>query len=152
VMLSVFLVFFGLLVFTSFMGIIPIQEAELRVVTYNLRTFAFGLRWVFVRVLATIPGPVVFGLMVDDSCILWNGSKCAIYDNKRLSQFLIIGAISLKSIVLLCLYLARRVYMDSISRQLVVVTTPACDDDLTVNSLVSGQQSDLKQAVSTDPL
>jgi hypothetical protein len=30
VMLSVFLVFFGLLVFTSFMGIIPIQEAELR--------------------------------------------------------------------------------------------------------------------------
>ena len=49
------------------------------------RAFGLGMQLTFARIFGSIPGPVVFGAVIDNTCILWqesgedeSGNSCAL--------------------------------------------------------------------------
>lgn len=107
-----FMFVFALYVVLAFLTSIPIQETELRSVAFQLRSLAFGIRWIFIRLLGTIPGPILFALFIDFSCLNWGvnrkGEKeaCLLYNNKKLSSFIVIAGSIIKCQILLFLFFA----------------------------------------------
>ncbi|XP_030829905.1 solute carrier organic anion transporter family member 4A1-like [Strongylocentrotus purpuratus] len=84
-----FLVMFLLLTFGGMVHV-PVWTATIRCVPHSQRTFALGLQSLLYSALGTIPGPVVLGLLIDKSCLLWedscDGSRtCWLYQNSELS-------------------------------------------------------------------
>lgn len=78
-----------------------------RCVHDNQRSFALGIQWIKVRILGTIPAPMIFGTLIDNTCILWQEScddagNCLVYDNHYMSKYvpllLILSSISHQSI------------------------------------------------------
>ncbi|NXR36142.1 SO4C1 protein, partial [Zosterops hypoxanthus] len=94
--LPVFLTFFFFAVVFTFMATTPTTVAILRCVPDKQRSFALGVQLVFLRLLGTIPGPILFGVAIDKSCTLWDINECDIkgacwvYDNERMA-FLLMG-------------------------------------------------------------
>ncbi|KAH8282581.1 hypothetical protein KR054_008553 [Drosophila jambulina] len=85
---------FVLMVFT-FLATMPALSATLRCVQDEQRSFALGLQWIKVRLLGTIPAPLIFGALIDESCILWHescdkeaGGACLFYDNFYISRYM----------------------------------------------------------------
>ncbi|XP_017095879.3 solute carrier organic anion transporter family member 4A1 isoform X1 [Drosophila bipectinata] len=85
---------FILMVFT-FLATMPALSATLRCVQDEQRSFALGLQWIKVRLLGTIPAPLIFGALIDESCILWQekcdedaGGACLFYDNYYISRYM----------------------------------------------------------------
>lgn len=72
----------------------------LRCVDDNIRSFALGIQWIFVRILGTIPAPIIFGKLIDESCILWqqgsckSGGACILYDNKSMGNYMFFLALT----------------------------------------------------------
>lgn len=65
-----------------------------RCVHDDQRSFALGIQWITVRLLGTIPAPMIFGSLIDDTCILWQEScndagACLVYDNNSMSQYML---------------------------------------------------------------
>ncbi|CAG0890478.1 unnamed protein product [Darwinula stevensoni] len=62
----------------------------IRCVPRNQRSLALGIQWVKIRLLGTIPAPVIFGTIMDLSCTLWQKSNddgsCRAYDNFWISR------------------------------------------------------------------
>lgn len=88
-----FLVMFAPFCFFAFAVGVPLISVTLRTVDYAERSFALGIQWILVRVIGTIPAPVLFGWMFDVSCIrrhMDHCSKqegsCTLYHNKRLAE------------------------------------------------------------------
>ncbi|XP_034668642.1 solute carrier organic anion transporter family member 4A1 [Drosophila subobscura] len=85
---------FVLMIFT-FLATMPALSATLRCVQDEQRSFALGLQWIKVRLLGTIPAPLIFGALIDESCILWHescdeqaGGACLVYDNFYISRYM----------------------------------------------------------------
>lgn len=66
-----------------------------RCVRDDQRSFALGIQWIKVRLFGTIPAPMIFGKLIDDTCVLWketcdeDGSgvgACLVYDNYNMSK------------------------------------------------------------------
>ncbi|KAF8356738.1 hypothetical protein PRIPAC_91733 [Pristionchus pacificus] len=78
------LVFFMVLLFfavvATFAAAIPQQQMMLRVVPFDQRTIAIGVNWTFLRLFGFIPGGILFGWIIDKSCLHW-GEKCGIATN-----------------------------------------------------------------------
>nr|DBA23381.1 TPA: hypothetical protein GDO54_014297 [Pyxicephalus adspersus] len=93
--LILFMVFFFLVVVTTFMTATPMTMAILRCVPDKQRSFALGVQWSLIRLLGSIPGPIIFGVVIDSSCILWNLNDCKVkgacwtYNNVGISYKLI---------------------------------------------------------------
>lgn len=87
-------IFFAAIVFT-FMAGTPITVSILRCVNQRQRSLALGIQCTLLRLLGTIPGPIIFGSTIDSTCILWDinecGSKgaCWIYNNVRMAYMLV---------------------------------------------------------------
>ncbi|CAJ0959416.1 unnamed protein product, partial [Mesorhabditis belari] len=107
-----FLVLFAPLSFCTFAVGVPLISVVLRTVDYAERSFALGIQWILVRVIGTIPAPVLFGWMFDVSCIQTSKDECSgesgscmLYVNKLLADlfltFSIIGQ-SLAMVILIC--------------------------------------------------
>ncbi|XP_077154950.1 solute carrier organic anion transporter family member 2B1 [Ranitomeya variabilis] len=63
----------------------------LRSVNAAEKSLAIGIQFMLLRILAWLPGPVMFGSMIDSTCILWGkkcGAKasCQYYNNNLLRQ------------------------------------------------------------------
>ncbi|KAF4518204.1 hypothetical protein B566_EDAN005929 [Ephemera danica] len=96
---------FSTMVFT-FLGTMPALSATLRCVEDNQRSFALGIQWIKVRVVGTIPAPIIFGTLIDESCILWQQpdecssseehGACRLYDNFRMSWYMALLAFGVK--------------------------------------------------------
>lgn len=61
-----------------------------RSVPDNIRSYAFGLQFVFQRTLGFIPGPIIYGWLFDTRCLVWAEScgrrgNCQFYDVHSLS-------------------------------------------------------------------
>jgi hypothetical protein len=69
-----------------------------------------------VRLLGSIPGPFIFGFLIDLSCILWQktcdneSGACLIYDNKQMSRNLLLFGISFKVLSFIFLFFAWFLY------------------------------------------
>ncbi|NWV13457.1 SO4C1 protein, partial [Ptilonorhynchus violaceus] len=93
-LLPLFLTFFFFAVVFTFMAVTPTTVAILRCVPDKQRSFALGVQSVFLRLLGTIPGPILFGVAIDHSCTLWDINECKIkgacwvYDNERMAYLL----------------------------------------------------------------
>ncbi|KAM4808250.1 solute carrier organic anion transporter family member 4C1 [Rhinophrynus dorsalis] len=114
--LIMFMVFFFFVVVTTFMTATPITMAILRCVPDKQRSFALGVQWSFIRLLGSIPGPIVFGVLIDGTCILWNMSECGekgacwTYNNSRMSFTLIAISAASKIITIAFLFVAYCIY------------------------------------------
>lgn len=85
----------------TFLATMPALSATLRCVHEDQRSFALGIQWIIVRILGTIPAPMIFGTLIDDSCILWQPScdetgACLVYDNYSMSRYMLALALAAK--------------------------------------------------------
>ncbi|XP_058680168.1 solute carrier organic anion transporter family member 4C1-like [Ammospiza nelsoni] len=93
-LLPLFLIFFFFTVVFTFMATTPTTVAILRCVPDKQRSFALGVKLLFLRILGSIPGPVLFGAAIDNSCTLWDIDECEtkgacwVYDNERMAYLL----------------------------------------------------------------
>lgn len=75
-----------------------------RCVNQRQRSLALGIQCTLLRLLGTIPGPIIFGSTIDSTCILWDindcGSKgaCWIYNNVRMAYMLVAISVTCKII------------------------------------------------------
>ncbi|XP_033727222.1 solute carrier organic anion transporter family member 4A1-like [Pecten maximus] len=93
-LLPVFMPIFGLLMLLTFTSSMPALAATLRCVPPDERSFALGIQWIIARCLGSIPGPILFGKLIDMSCVLWQrdcgqDGSCFFYDNKNMSNNLL---------------------------------------------------------------
>eukprot|EP00794_Sanderia_malayensis_P014073 gene14073-15540_t len=66
--------FFGACALNSFLSLMianPMSMVTLRCVPFGLRSFAVGIQWITVRVLGSIPGPILIGYLIDKNCLFW---------------------------------------------------------------------------------
>ena len=86
-----FIVLFFCNMFMTFLCTMPALSATLRVVRDDQTSFALGIQWIKVRILGTIPAPIIFGALIDKTCILWHDTcegrgACLVYDNYYMSR------------------------------------------------------------------
>ncbi|KAI5632854.1 organic anion transporter polypeptide (OATP) family domain-containing protein [Phthorimaea operculella] len=102
---------FGVMLFT-FIATMPALSATLRCVREDQRSFALGIQWIKVRLLGTIPAPLIFGFLIDLSCTLWEKScdnstgACLLYDNINMSRYMLALALVGKLCSVLFFFLA----------------------------------------------
>ncbi|XP_053264141.1 solute carrier organic anion transporter family member 4C1 [Podarcis raffonei] len=93
--LALFLGFFFFTIVFTFMAVTPTTVAILRCVPERHRSFAMGVHMLFLRILGSIPGPILFGVSIDSTCTLWDIDKCGrkgscwTYNNHRMAYMLV---------------------------------------------------------------
>ncbi|XP_072028946.1 solute carrier organic anion transporter family member 4C1-like isoform X1 [Amphiura filiformis] len=89
--LPLFLVTFVIVMIFHFMSGVPGISCLLRSVPESQRSLALGVQWLILRLLGTIPGPIVYGATLDTSCLLWQETcdgdqgSCFLYNAKTIS-------------------------------------------------------------------
>uniref|UniRef100_A0A2K6G5S0 Solute carrier organic anion transporter family member n=1 Tax=Propithecus coquereli TaxID=379532 RepID=A0A2K6G5S0_PROCO len=84
---KMFLYFLIISVITSYtlsLGGIPGYILLLRCIKPQLKSFALGIYTLAIRVLAGIPAPVYFGVLIDTSCLKWGFKRCGSRGSCRL--------------------------------------------------------------------
>nr|KAF7420289.1 hypothetical protein H0235_010586 [Vespula pensylvanica] len=107
--------------FVTFLCTMPALSSTLRVVRDDQRSFALGIQWIKVRILGTIPAPMVFGALIDETCILWQENcdgrgACLVYDNYYMSSYMLALAFIGKAASLLFFFLAWWSYIPPVSK------------------------------------
>ncbi|CAH1775346.1 unnamed protein product [Owenia fusiformis] len=114
-LLAVFLPIFFIVVTLTFM-VSPIgMSASLRVIPDAQRSYSVGIKWVIMRFLGTVPGPILFGAIFDIACRQWQEKcdergSCWIYDNNSLSLNLLLLGLVIKIISAIFFFVAYLLY------------------------------------------
>ena len=65
----------------------PVLMVVLRSVEEEEKAFALGIQFVIFRIFGYIPSPILFGNVIDSTCLLWKetcegeeGGRCLLYD------------------------------------------------------------------------
>lgn len=98
--------------------IVPTSSPSLyttRCVAEDQRTFALGLQSSILRLVGFVPGPILFGTIVDSSCLFWQHEcgqrgNCWLYDRSTLSTRAILLATGTMSCYILFIILCWFVY------------------------------------------
>ncbi|CAH1238164.1 SLCO4C1 [Branchiostoma lanceolatum] len=102
---------------------VPAAAVTLRCVPEHQASFAFGLQWMFIRLLGSVPGPILMGAAIDRTCLLWQGDvtsdgtcdvsdrgACWVYENSTMSLYFFIIVLVLKIFSTTCMGLALWLY------------------------------------------
>ncbi|KAL7741793.1 hypothetical protein ACLKA6_000398 [Drosophila palustris] len=88
----------------------PLLMIVLRSVSEEERSFALGMQFVIFRLFGYIPAPIVFGNLIDSTCILWKsscgekGGRCLIYDIEKF-RYKYVGLCAVVKLVALCIFI-----------------------------------------------
>lgn len=89
----------------------PLLMIVLRSVSEEERSFALGMQFVIFRLFGYIPAPIVFGNLIDSSCLLWKsscgettGGRCLIYDIEKF-RYKYVGLCASIKIVALAIFM-----------------------------------------------
>ncbi|KAL5014579.1 hypothetical protein ScPMuIL_008849 [Solemya velum] len=98
----------------------PALSVILRCIPDSQRTYALGIKWAIVRLLGTIPGPILFGAVFDNVCIVWGENcggtaSCWIYDNFGLSLSIFLMTVVAKLFSAVMFILALKFYVPPLS-------------------------------------
>ncbi|EDO33859.1 predicted protein, partial [Nematostella vectensis] len=109
--LVVYLVCLFIVLFLTFLPEIPTTTVLLRCVNDHHKSLALGLQWLIIGIVGRIPGPVLFGYLIDDACLLWQQDcgqrgSCVGYSNTHLSRLSVISALTIKVLSAVCFSLA----------------------------------------------
>ncbi|XP_070533600.1 solute carrier organic anion transporter family member 4C1-like [Ptychodera flava] len=89
--------FFSMLV--GFMVLAPLAVLGMRTVPDSQRSYALGVASLLYRLLGGVPGPIIFGAIIDSSCLVWQETcgttgSCWIYDNREFGvKWFIVGVV-----------------------------------------------------------
>ncbi|XP_060066849.1 solute carrier organic anion transporter family member 4A1-like [Ylistrum balloti] len=113
--LPVFMVILLGIVLLTFFSSMPFLTASLRCVPPDERSFALGIQLCVTKCLGFIPGPILFGWLIDLSCLIWNtkcGEKgsCFFYDNKKMSNNLLAIVLVAKAVTTILTVIAYLCY------------------------------------------
>uniref|UniRef100_A0A8C6HJ09 Solute carrier organic anion transporter family member n=1 Tax=Mus spicilegus TaxID=10103 RepID=A0A8C6HJ09_MUSSI len=141
--LPIFLGIFFITVIFTFMAGTPITVSILRCVNHRHRSLALGVQFMLLRLLGTIPGPIIFGVIIDSTCVLWDVNECGIkgacwiYDNIKMAHMLVAISVTCKVITIFFNGLAIVLYKPpppgtevSFQSQNVIVSTISVEEDL----------------------
>ncbi|KAM6164370.1 LOW QUALITY PROTEIN: solute carrier organic anion transporter family member 4A1 [Rhynchocyon petersi] len=108
------LLFVFVIITFTLLSSIPALTATLRCVYDWQRSLALGIQWLVVRTLGAIPGPIVFGWVIDKACLLWQDQcgvqgSCFVYHNSTMSWYILITGLLYK--VLGVLFFAAACYL-----------------------------------------
>lgn len=132
------------IIFFTFLASMPSLSATLRCVQEEQRSFALGIQWIKVRLLGTIPSPMLFGYLIDASCILWQEScdgsgSCLVYNNKYMSLYMMTIALIGKACSILFFFGAWWFYIPPKTPE---TESNLCDNKVDLsNGFVSGDHS-----------
>jgi len=107
--------FIFIIIFLHLLTSVPQMQVTIRIVPFSQRSFAVGLKWFVVRVLGTIPGPIIYGYLLDAACRIKtescsSASSCKLYRNKDITKNLMIFTVTLKFVGLIFACLLYFVY------------------------------------------
>ena len=112
-----FLLIMCLLILLATVSEVPAVSAALRCVPDEQRSVAVALKWLFARCLGYIPGPVIYGAVIDKACLFWKEScdddetgACYYYDNANLSNFFLGLSLGCKGVAIILYALSLVLY------------------------------------------
>ncbi|XP_014252609.1 solute carrier organic anion transporter family member 5A1 isoform X2 [Cimex lectularius] len=120
----------------------PLLMIVLRSVNAEERSFALGMQFVIFRLFGYIPAPILFGNLIDSTCLLWKstcgekGGRCLLYDIEQF-RYKYVGLCAGIKLLALSLFLVdwwlvrRRTHLDE-SQPVITVT-----DLVTSGSIIS---------------
>ncbi|KAH3747199.1 solute carrier organic anion transporter family member 4A1-like isoform X1 [Dreissena polymorpha] len=105
----------GLLMLMTFIASMPALAATLRCIPNEQRSLGLGIQWIIARCLGSIPGPILFGKLIDITCKLWQvkceqQGSCFAYDNQQMSHNMLAIILSTKFLSTLFFFLAYILY------------------------------------------
>ncbi|KAL3872884.1 hypothetical protein ACJMK2_036065 [Sinanodonta woodiana] len=83
--------FLFLMMLTVLTTVTPVSMATLRCVDDDIQPMALGVQFMILRLLGSIPGPVLIGTVIDKACLIWRGGSCGsqgfcmLYSHDKLS-------------------------------------------------------------------
>ncbi|CAG2108566.1 unnamed protein product [Medioppia subpectinata] len=129
-LLPLFLVAMFGLIFVTFMSAMPALTATLRCVEKSQKSVALGVQWFTVRLIGSIPAPLLFGRLIDHSCILWQPQSptnttgtpgaditgsCLVYDNRQMAYNVLILTIVCKCVTLAAVVAGKQLYKPAVN-------------------------------------
>eukprot|EP00057_Strongylocentrotus_purpuratus_P028748 XP_011683222.1 PREDICTED: solute carrier organic anion transporter family member 4A1-like [Strongylocentrotus purpuratus] len=114
-LLPAFIFMMNVVLVAIFMSKVPLMNIVLRCVAEHERAVALGMNSVVARTLGSIPGPIIFGAIIDSTCLQWQETcgergACWLYDNESLSWKLTTLSLICNLLTVLFYALALRFY------------------------------------------
>ena len=105
------------IVLFTFLNNVPLINASFRIVNDGQGSFAMGFQQIFIRFLGFIPSPIMYGSLIDKSCVLWQNNKCndktancLEYNNAYFRFYMFILALGTKFLAFIFMLLAYKLY------------------------------------------
>eukprot|EP01147_Barroeca_monosierra_P002113 gene2113-8008_t len=97
-----FLLFITMVTFG--MSVVPTMNIQLRCVAERDRSFSLGLGLGMSRLVGSVPGRIIFGVLIDQACLSWETrcnderGSCLLYDNQHMANALGLAFFSVKTL------------------------------------------------------
>ena len=110
-----FLFLLFLIMLTMFMCSSMNISTTIRCIPSPQRSIGLSFQWCIMRLIGAIPGPVLFGVLLDFSCMLQMDScdekgACLLYDNEKMANYMLIKFTFLKVCSTLSVFMAWKLY------------------------------------------
>ncbi|CAL2050927.1 unnamed protein product [Caenorhabditis brenneri] len=124
--------------FVAGLGVVPAMLILLRSVPPESRSLSLGLQGMAVSLFGTLPSPIIWGLVIDAACLVWdktcNGARgaCSIYHPDRLRVWMHLLYVVIRTIALIT-----DIYVWKHAKHLNIMDEPASEekDNIRRNSI-----------------